>query len=92
MNGVKGFEDTTVLASGDGGGEDGDTRLGLVSHSATEERQQVLGTCSPERLAVLESLLMDRLWRVRDTCITGPEQRAVDDCLKAAREVFGRES
>lgn len=76
----------------DGGEGDGAAaRLGVVK--PTNERQQVLGTCSPVRhiSPALESLLMSRLWEVRDTCITGPEQRAVDDCLKAARKVFGRD-
>lgn len=35
------------------------------------------------------SLLMDRLWSVRDQRITAPEKDAVDACLQAVRELTG---
>lgn len=32
------------------------------------------------------------LEQVRDRCITGPEKRAVDDCIKAVRDLLGGEA
>lgn len=40
---------------------------------------------------VFLSLLMDRLWRVRDQRITVTEKDAVDACLAAVRELTGQE-
>lgn len=41
---------------------------------------------------VFVSLLMDRLWQVRNQRITAPEENAVDACLAAVRELTGREA
>ena len=60
------------------GGEQHEADLGLVKASDTD-REQVLGTCSPELIARLE--------QIRDTCITVVEKRAVQECIVAALEV-----
>ena len=77
----------------DGVEVDGDAgrveHLGLVR--PTLEGQQGLGTCSPEQTPppFFISMLLDRLWRIRDKRITGPEKDAVDACLAAVRELLG---
>jgi hypothetical protein len=59
VNGVKGFEDTTVLVDGEGGEEDGQQRsLGVVAEG-NQIGQQVLGTCSPVRWPNLKAALRD---------------------------------
>lgn len=87
MNGVKGFEDTTVLASGRGG-EDRDEGLGLGCDAVANEGQQVLGTCSPVDTATY-CILQARLARIRNKRITAPEKDAVDDCIAAVRQLLG---
>lgn len=72
----------------DGGEEDGAAaRVGLVI-TDTNERQQVLGTCSPVD-TVTYCILQTRLARIRNKRITAPEKDAVDDCIAAVRQLLG---
>jgi hypothetical protein len=63
-------------------------RVGLVMPAT--DREQGLGTCSPER-HIDASLLFLALHAIQDASVTAVEKEAVERCLRAVRKLQGRE-
>ena len=77
-----------ALEGGGGGGE----ALGLVADGNHMEGAQASGDLPSRHLPcpVFTSMLFDTIWKVRDKVITGPEERTVDDCLQAVRDLLNK--
>jgi hypothetical protein len=69
------------------GGEDHAARMGLVGGKDEQASGDLLAHLP---CPVFTAALFDTLAAVKERCITGPEQRAVDDCATAVRALYAR--
>jgi hypothetical protein len=69
------------------GGEDHAALLGLVRGKDEQASGDLLAHLP---CPVFTAALFDTLAAVKERCITGPEQRAVDDCATAVRALYAR--